>query len=87
MRGDDTAERAGPRAHHDRLRLDAVADDADSAQERAARHTGRGDERVVSLDEVVGGQDAVDVESRVEQTWRSSASAATAFPASRRRGT
>ena len=66
MRRDDPAERARARAHHDRLGLDAIPDHAHAAEQRAARDAGRGDEDVVALDEVVGGEDAVDVEARLD---------------------
>ena len=44
----DPANRAGPRAHDDRVGDRAVADVADAAQERAGRDAGRGDEDVVA---------------------------------------
>ncbi len=58
----------GARAHHDRLGLDPVADDAHAPQERAARHAGRGDECVVALDEVVCSEHARDVVALVHES-------------------
>ena len=55
----------------ERITIDWVstpgAADAHAAQERAARDAGRGDEDVVAGDEVVRGEDAVDVVAGVDE--------------------
>ena len=76
----------------ERITIDSVstpvADHAHASQQRSARHAGRGDEDVLALDEVVGGQHPVEVVAGVDADARAPRRyAATASPAWRRRGT
>src|ERR671911_469565 len=64
--GVDQTDRAGGRAHREGLGQDLVGPEADPAQELAVGDAGGGEEHVVPPDQVVDGQDLVEVVAGVE---------------------
>src|SRR5829696_7232053 len=63
----DLADRAALRPHHERLRGGAARAVVDAAQQVAVGDTGGAEEHVVALDQVVRGEDLVEVETGVDR--------------------
>ena len=83
--GVDEAHRARPGAHDERLGAGAARLEADALQELAVGDAGGGEEAVVALDEVVGGEDGRRGRSRPRRPGRARRRCgATAGPGSRR---
>ena len=66
----DLPDRAALAAHDDRVRLHSVGCVVDAPQQLAVGDPGRAEEDVVTGDEVLGGEDAVEIVSGVDRLIR-----------------
>ena len=70
MKGGDAPYRAGSRAHHEGFRLDAVRARPNALEQRAPGDAGGGHEDVVARDEIVCGENPIEVESGSNERWK-----------------